>query len=247
MSRWKAALIHLSISVAVGALALALFLLVWYPPPYFHAAGADTLAILMVGVDITLGPLITLVIFRSGKPGLKFDLVVIALLQAGALIYGSYIVAASRPVFLVAAVDRFKLVSAADLDPADLAAARDDQFRTLSWTGARLVGVAMPTEPNEARDLMFSGAGGKDIEKYPKYFINYDTGAEAFLKAGKTMDELRRKHPESGALIDAAVHAGGGNESDLVWFPLTAREHDLVMLVSTHTRQPVKAIAVDPW
>ena len=79
MSRWKAAGIHLSISLAIGLLVGALLFGVWYPPPYFHAAGADELILLLVGIDIVLGPLMTLVIFRSGKRGLKFDLTVIGL------------------------------------------------------------------------------------------------------------------------------------------------------------------------
>ena len=104
MSRWKAAAIHLSISAAIGLVVGALLLLVWYPPPYFHAAGADQLVLLLVGVDLVLGPLLTLILFRSGKKGLKFDLAMIAVLQTTALVYGLSVVLQSRPVFLVSAV-----------------------------------------------------------------------------------------------------------------------------------------------
>ena len=117
MSRWKAAAIHLSISAAIGLVVGALLLLVWYPPPYFHAAGADQLVLLLVGVDLVLGPLLTLILFRSGKKGLKFDLAMIAVLQTTALVYGLSVVLQSRPVFLVSAVDRFVLVSASEIDP----------------------------------------------------------------------------------------------------------------------------------
>ena len=74
MSRWKAASIHCSISALVGLIVGFLLFGLWYPPPYFHAAGADELILLLVGVDLTLGPLLTLIVFRSGKRGLKFDL-----------------------------------------------------------------------------------------------------------------------------------------------------------------------------
>src|SRR4051812_12853702 len=111
MTRWKAAAIHSLISVAVGLIAGALLLGLWYPPPYFHAAGAQELILLLVGVDLVIGPLLTLIVFRWGKPGLAFDLTVISLLQAAALVYGLAIVLQSRPVFLVATVDRFVLVS----------------------------------------------------------------------------------------------------------------------------------------
>src|SRR3982751_1527004 len=107
MSRWKAAAIHLSISAAIAVIACALFFVVWYPGTYFHAAGADELVILLVGVDLAIGPLLTLIVFRSGKRGLRFDLTSIAIAQAVALMYGAHVVLQSRPIFLVAALDRF--------------------------------------------------------------------------------------------------------------------------------------------
>src|SRR3982750_4022373 len=99
MSRWKAAGIHLLISCGIGLIVGALLFGVWYPPPYFHAAGADVLVLLLVSVDLTLGRLLTLVVFKSGKRGLKFDLALIAIIQTAALIYGMSIVLVSRPVF----------------------------------------------------------------------------------------------------------------------------------------------------
>ena len=86
MSRWKASGIHLLLSAAIAVVVLTLMLMVWYPWPLFEAAGGSRLVFILVGVDVTLGPLITLVIFKSGKPGLKFDLTVIALVQLAALV-----------------------------------------------------------------------------------------------------------------------------------------------------------------
>ncbi|HEV7490359.1 MAG TPA: hypothetical protein VGO25_06105, partial [Rhodanobacteraceae bacterium] len=80
MTRWKASAVHLSISICVGLGAVALIFGVWYPPPYSHAVGADQLVVLLLGVDVVLGPLLTLVVFKSGKKSLRFDLSVIALL-----------------------------------------------------------------------------------------------------------------------------------------------------------------------
>ena len=102
MSRWKAAAIHLSISALIGLATAALVFGVWFPPPYSHAAGADRLILLLLGVDIVVGPLLTLIVYRHGKWGMRFDLWVIALLQAGAFLYGMSVVLTSRPVFVVA-------------------------------------------------------------------------------------------------------------------------------------------------
>src|SRR6187402_1763816 len=105
MSRWKAAAIHLSISASIGLLAAALIFGVWYPPPYSKATGADELVLLLMGVDIVLGPMLTLVVFRSGKKSLRLDLTVIAIMQTCALLYGMSVVVRARPVFIVGVDD----------------------------------------------------------------------------------------------------------------------------------------------
>lgn len=154
MSRWKAAAIHLSISAAIGLVSAALIFGLWYPPPYSHAAGADELVLLLLGVDVVLGPLLTLVVFKTGKKSLRFDLSVIALIQACAFVYGMSVVVRARPAFIVGEIDRFVLVTAKDLDRTDLAQGRKPEFRSVPWTGPRLVAAEMPTDPGEYADLL---------------------------------------------------------------------------------------------
>ena len=87
-SRWKAAGIHLLISIFIAVLVVAAMLLIWYPSPYFQAMGGAGLLMLVVGVDVVLGPLITLIIFNTKKKSLKFDLTCVAVVQMVALAYG---------------------------------------------------------------------------------------------------------------------------------------------------------------
>ena len=62
-ARWRAALIHLGCSAVLASAAAALVFLVWYPWPYSVLAGGIGLFILITGVDVVMGPLITLVVF----------------------------------------------------------------------------------------------------------------------------------------------------------------------------------------
>ncbi|MEO7623365.1 MAG: hypothetical protein ABIS30_09905, partial [Gallionella sp.] len=62
MSRWKAGLIHLTISATIAAVVLALMLLVWYPQPLFAAVGGQQVLMILLGVDLSLGPLATLIV-----------------------------------------------------------------------------------------------------------------------------------------------------------------------------------------
>lgn len=247
MSRWKAAGLHLLISIAIGIAVGAVLFGVWYPPPFFRAANADKLALLVVGVDVALGPLLTLVVFKSGKPGLKFDLACIAFIQALALAYGVSVMTRSRPVFLVAAVDRFQLISANDLDDADLAQGSKPEFRTRSWTGPRLVGAQLPMQVEDRNSILFSGVAGKDVEKFPRYYVDYDAVAPQLLQKAQPLDALTKLNAASRAEVDAAVRASGKAAADLVWLPMLARKATIVMLLDRATGAPVKAVAVDPW
>jgi hypothetical protein len=191
MSRWKAALIHSGISLIVGLSVFALLAGVWYPPPYFHAAGGDKLVLLLLGVDLVLGPVLTFVVFKSGKKGLKFDLSMIGLAQIAALLYGLHVVVASRPAFLVASVDRFVLVSANELEDADLALGSQSEFRSRSWTGPRLVATRRPDSAAERSAILDSALVGKDIEKLPKHYVSYASQSAALLARAHALDVLR--------------------------------------------------------
>src|SRR5688572_1629501 len=107
MNRYRAAATHFALSVLVVGTVFLLVYFLWFPGPLFRGAGGRDLFLVLAMVDVTLGPLITLLIFRPGKRGLKFDLAVIALIQVAALAYGTHVVFEARPVWTVFLKDRF--------------------------------------------------------------------------------------------------------------------------------------------
>lgn len=247
MTRWKAAAIHLSISVLIGLAAAALIFGVWYPRPYSQAAGAGELVLLLLGVDIVLGPLLTFVVFKSGKKGMKFDLAVIGVLQACAFLYGASIVVRARPAFVVTAVDRFMLVAANDLDPADLAKAKLSEFQTIPWTGPRLVGTELPTDPSARNKMLLNGIAGKDVEKFPEYYVDYAKVAQDILAHGKPLDVLRKKHPEATSILDVWLRDHQRDPATLRWLPLMTHRMNLIMILDHSTGQVLDALPIDPW
>ena len=146
MNRWRAFFVHLLISaVLIGSIAFGLFSL-WYPPELLGFAKGDRLFLIIAAVDIVAGPLLTLLVFKPGKPNLKFDLGVIGLLQVLFLAAGLWTVWASRPVFLVGAQGYIELVFANQIDDKDLAEAAAG-FETLPAFGPRLVGLRVDGGP----------------------------------------------------------------------------------------------------
>ena len=131
MTCWKASGIHLAICGVIASFVLALMILVWYPAPYFQALGGQKIAMIVIVVDVIVGPLLTLIVYRPMKKGLKFDLTVIALLQVGALAYGVSVLYQGRPVYVVFVKDRFDIVTAVDIDTDSLKKVTLDEFKSL--------------------------------------------------------------------------------------------------------------------
>jgi len=247
MSRWKASGIHLLVSVVVASAVGSLIYFVWYPPPYFQVAGGNTLMVLIMSVDVVIGPLLTWTIFKAGKKGLRFDLVVITLLQISAFCYGLHVIAVARPVFIVAEVDRFVMVFANDLDDKDLSQASQQEFATRSWTGPRLVGVVPPGEGNEGFESMMSALAGKDVDKFPKYYVPYAQVSEALLARSLPLADVMKKSAQNAELAQHFLANQRADVSDYRALPLHGRVADFTMVISAKTGQPLTALTIDPW
>jgi len=107
MSRWKAGALHFSISLAIFLGLLAVILLLWYPGILFNIDSGWEGLQLVIGVDLIAGPLLTLVVFKAGKPGLNFDLSCIAFFQVVCMAAGMWVIYSERPIALVLAYDTF--------------------------------------------------------------------------------------------------------------------------------------------
>ena len=242
MSRWRASGLHLLISIAVAIVAFALVFFLWYPSPLFAASGGERLVLLLIGIDIVIGPLLTLIVYRAGKPGMRFDLGFIATCQALALLYGLHVIVIARPVFVVFAVDRFVLVPGNRLDEADLARARVPEYATRSWHGPVWVAAVVPADGNERMALALSGAQGKDIEAYPKYFEPYAAHAQEALARAHPMSELIARKPDALGELPA-----GRQPERLVFLPLIGRGRELSVVLERDTGAVVTVLDVRPW
>jgi hypothetical protein len=120
MARYTAFAIHLALSLLVVGALLGISILLWFPSPLFEIDGGWSGLRIVALVDLVLGPLLTLVVFRAGKPGLKMDMGIIVTIQVAALSYGVWTLHHNRPVLLVYADDLIKPIPASvvqDIDP----------------------------------------------------------------------------------------------------------------------------------
>jgi len=245
--RLRAFLVHLLMSAFVAlAVFLAIYFL-WYPHVLFQGAGGRDLFVLIACVDVTVGPLITLVIYKPGKWGLKFDLWFIAVVQLAALVYGVSVMFDARPVYIAFVVDRFAIVRANGFPDGALEKGHAKGYDALSWTGPRLVGTRLPKDPDEQFKVMISGMGGVDLEYYPQFYVPYDEVRADVRKAALPLDKLRRYNPGRDAQIEADIASTHRKESELGFLPMRSGKTDLTVFVDRDTGDVLKIVSLVPW
>jgi hypothetical protein len=244
MSRWKASGIHLLLSVAIVGAVLLIMLAVWYPRPLFEAAGGSRLIFILASVDVTIGPLLTAIVFKSGKKSLKFDLTVIAILQLAALVYGVQIVYHARPIYLVFAVDRFEVVMAKDIDPRDLAKVTRPQFRRLPLGSPRVIAAELPNDPKLHNELLASALQGKDLQMFPQYYVDYSQLTAQVLVKARPVQILRQR---DAATLDAFLKGRKLTDDAVRYLPLHAPKRDGAVILDAKTAEPLKTLLIDPW
>jgi hypothetical protein len=245
MSRWRASGIHLLISAGIAAATLTLMLALWYPGPLFEAAGGNELLFIVVGVDVVIGPLITLAVFKAGKRGMKFDLAAIGTLQVLALLYGGYIVAEARPAFIVFVKDRFEVASAIELEYAELAKARYPQFRRAPLLGPEWVVVDWPDDAAERQKLLHLALSGVDAHVFPKYYAPYAERTKEVLGKALPMARVRELEPTYAPIIDEYLKRSGTPDAAVRYVLLKAFRAFVAVLVDARTGYPVKMLIVE--
>ena len=248
LNRWKASAIHLLLSMIIASMVLAIMLLVWYPEPYFHAFEGRKLLFLILKVDVVLGPLVTLVVYVPKKKGLKFDLAVIAVLQASALVYGVSVLFQARPVYLVLSKDRFDIVAAHEIEDQELNQVTREEFQSLPITGPRLVGVVMPESPQE-QDRIFSSAlaTGLDLPSFPQYYVSYQERMGTVLSKAKPLAQLYLNRPQLADEIKALEQRLGQSQQQLAFLPIVSQRLDLTAIIARASGELLEILPIDPW
>lgn len=239
--RVKAFLIHLLVSAVIAALVVLVVFTYWYPAPLDKALNVTEIFLLLLIVDVTLGPLLTLLVFKVGKKTLVFDLSVIALLQLAALCYGLWTVAAGRPAWIVFNVDRFDLVQVVAIDPRNVNQAKAE-YRQPSLLGPRWVAAKRPEDKVQRQEIMFEAILlGSDIANRPNLYVPLADMAADIAGRAQPLAELNNfNNPDDVNKVLAAW------PSATKWLPLIARIKPMVVLLSGNGSDVVAIVDLRP-
>jgi len=246
--RVRAGLIHLGLSLLIALLSALLVFGLWYPYPYREASGGRELFVLIVSVDVILGPLITLVVFNRAKPlaELRRDLAVVVLIQLAALTYGLWTVSVSRPVHMVFEIDRFRIVHAVDVPP-ELLGKTPPSVVALPLSGPTLLAVRPFRDQKENSDATFAALQGVELSARPDLWEPYSSAADRILKAALPVKVLKARFANRAAEIDRLIAASGANPETAVYLPMVARSSFWTVFLDPVTAQIVATMPLDSF
>ena len=252
MKLWQSKLrafgIHLVISLVVAALAALVVFGVWYPFPYREISGGRELFLLIVTVDVVLGPIITFTVYnpRKSRREKTLDFSVIGLIQLSALLYGLWTVYESRPVHTVFEYNRLRVVHAADVPP-ELLGKVPNGIEALPLTGPTWLSLR-PLSGNETMDMTMAAMSGVPLAARPELWQPYDSELKAILQAAHPATELKTRFPAQSAMIDRAVAEAGKPADALVYLPMQARKDTVwTALLDRETAKPLAYLPLDSF
>jgi hypothetical protein len=246
ITRVRAAGLHLLLSGLVAALSAALVFLVWFPAPFNTLAGGAGLFLLLVSVDVVLGPALTAVVASPGKSLVELtrDLAVIVVVQLAAFGYGLYTMALARPVLLVFEVDRLRVVTAADIDRAWLVEASPGLER-MSWTGPRLIAAVKPGNPADQMKSIELGLAGVDLAMQPKQWRDYAPHADDVWRVARPASVLLAQYPQWASDAAAIARSADQPPEALRFLPLVSRQASWAALIASPGARIVGHLPVD--
>ena len=232
-----ASLVHLLASALVGIIIAAIVFLVWYPYPYRELSGGRELFLLIVGIDLVCGPLLTLILFDKSKSSgeLFRDLLLVVLIQLSALGYGVFTVWSARPLFLVMEIDRFKVVAAPELQDSEAASALavlTPALKPSIFGPPVVVAIRSPKNEDERTTVLAeSVAGGRDYSLRPDFYIPY-TGdsARKSLVRSKPLTLFLKRWPREQMNASTIASKKSIDITMLKYVPVVGREDWIAVL-----------------
>ena len=197
---------------------------------------------MMLMIDVIIGPVLGLLVYKDGKKTLKFDLTVIILIQLSALCYGVYTIAQGRPVWIVYSVDRFELVKNNEIIDENLQKAWPE-YQYPSWLGPQFIAMQLSLDREQRSKEMFDEVfSGVSLAQHPERYGKLSTVKAQIQQRAKKLDLLDQyndrlvikqtleKYPQATAFV-----------------PLKANTIDMTVLINKEKGEVVKIVDLRPW
>lgn len=241
-SRWAFFFGHLAISAFLALLVYLLVFHLWYPDPLAKTLDVGPIFWMMIGIDVVLGPLLTLVVYKKNWRELRWDLTLIGLVQLSALGYAVYSMDAARPAWVAFEKDRFILVTKNEI--------LEDEKQAIptAFASPPLLGVGYAnTNSDKVTDksnLLFQEIFGVKASQYPYMYEALEKATPQIRAKAQPVDELKKFNKAEVVQNMLAKHP----QADTFLPLLTTKNQELTMLLNSKANNPiVKIVDLKPW
>ncbi|ODN55008.1 type IV pilin accessory protein [Acinetobacter sp. 51m] len=232
---------HMAASVCIALLVLGLVYGLWYPSPLAQAVGVTHIFLMLLAIDVILGPILGFVVYRESKKTLKFDLSVIILIQIAALVFGVYNIAQARPAWVVFNTDRFELIRNNDLVLSEQAP--QAEFAQVSWIGPQWAAVKFANDIQQKNEDLFAEAiGGLSIAQRPERYIDINEEKATLRKRALPLSGLYQYNDKQQVNTVLAKYPQANH-----WLPMKALSIDMVVLINKEKAEVIKIVDLRPW
>jgi hypothetical protein len=243
MTRIKAFLIHLGISSLIYLVLLYLIVFIWYPQPFFAADGGWQGIRLITGIDMVLGPLLTLIVFKAGKPGLKFDLTLIGIFQTLALSWGVWTVYDQRTALVVYANSAYYSLNSQQAAEAGGMAANIIEHAD---TRPPYAYVNLPVDKAESKKLVRSLFSGKPLFLRGELYVPLTAELKLRIsEQGLSNPMLLNKSAENQKLLDDFLQQRQQKVDAYAFLPLHCRYNDLILVLDRKNGEIVGSLNIN--
>jgi hypothetical protein len=239
--RLKAFSLHLLASAAALTLILGSLYLGWYRWPGWYLANATQVVLVMICVDVVLGPTLTFIIANKNKSRreLSRDIGVIVAVQLCALIYGSVSLWNGRPLYYVFSQDALSVEQAYDIDveQANLGRQQNAELAPHWYSLPRWVFVPP--------SIAAATAKGDDVTAMPKFYRPWNDGLPLLKGQLKKMNELRFFLPHEKKILNQRMQAAGLPSDQSNSIAITGRRRPLLAVFDPVTLEITRTFKID--
>lgn len=241
-NRIKYFLIHLLLSVLVAVICLSIVFFIWYPSPLAKAAGVTHIFLMLLVIDVILGPLLGLLVYKEAKKTLKMDLSIIILIQIIALIYGVCSIAQARPIWIAFNNDKFELVRSNEIK-IDEKIQIQPQYQKKTWLRAKFVGIKQADAPEEQQiEQMGAMLNGISLAQYPERYIPLEQVKSQIINKTHNLSELDKWNSHKDVQNTLKLYPEA-----TAWLALETYSVPMVVLVNKEKGEVLKIVDLRPW
>lgn len=233
---------HLSLSLIVATLVLGWIFTVWYPSPLAKATGVTHIVLLMLAIDVIVGPILGFIVYKEHKKSLKFDLLIIILLQISALSYGIYSLAEGRPVWMAFNGNRFELIRNNELLDVSVDNHIDNEYYHPSLLGPKYVAVKIAEDSLEREKNMFDEVmGDVSLAQRPERYVAITEANGRIIETAEDISDLKNYNSEQvvESILDSYPNASS-------YLGLKANAIDMTVLLDDKGNT-IEIVDLIPW